>query len=216
MLGPWCLTLTVSVLSASTCFAEFTEQHVWTFDDRPPGKLPPDFSERGNRGPHWAVIETEKAVSRPNVLATGKPYRATRHPTLILANQRTGEEDFELAVSFLTATHNAGVASGLIWRAQDEQNYYLFQVSPLGKNNLALYRVVNGVRSQLDVATRPFDQREWHTLWVVVLDDRFVGTFDGRPVLDARDPQFRKGRFGLWSSGAGFTYFDNLNLKKLK
>ena len=214
MLGPWFLTLIVSLLSASTCFADFTEQHVWTFDDVPPGKLPPDFSELGNRGPHWAVIGTEKAVSRPNVLATGKPYRTTHHPAIMLINQRTGEDDFELAVSFLTATNKAGATSGLIWRAQDERNYYLFQVSHLGQNNLALYQVVNGVRNQLDVATRPFDQSEWHTLWVVVLGDRFVATLDGRPVLDARDPEFRNGRFGLWSSG--LTYFDNLNLKRLK
>jgi hypothetical protein len=213
---PWFLSLIVSFLSASTCFADFTEQHLWTFDDILPGKLPPDFSEHGNRGAHWAVIEADKAISRPNVLATGKPDRTTRHPTIILVNQRTGGEDFELVVSFLTATDNAGAASGLIWHAQDEHNYYLFQVSLHGKNNLSLYQVVQGVRNQLDVATRPFEQSEWHTLWVLVLDDRFVATLDGRPVLDARDPKFRKGRFGLWSSGASLTYFDNLNLKKLK
>lgn len=198
------------------CLADVTEQYSWMFDDVPTGKLPHDLSETGKRGPHWAVIETDRAVSRPNVLATGKPYETTRHSTTILANQRTGEGDVELSVSILIATSNVGAAGGLIWRAQNEQNYYLFQVSPLGKNNLALYQVVNGTRNQLDAATHPFSQSEWHTLWVVVLDDRFVATLDGRPVLDARDQKFRKGRFGLWSSGDGLTYFDNLNLKRLQ
>ena len=203
MVLPWFLTLMISFVSASTCFADFTEEHVWTFDDVPAGKLPPNFSESGNPGPHWAVIETDKALSRPNVLAAGKPSRTTRHPITILVNQRTGEEDFELGASLLTATKNAGAASGLIWHVQDEHNYYLFEVSLLGQNNLALYRVA-------------FDQSEWHSLRVIVLDDRFVATLDGRAVLDARDPKFRKGRFGLWSSGVGLTYFDNLTLKILK
>jgi len=105
MVPPWSLTMMVAFLSASTCLADVTDQHVWTFDDVPAGKLPADLRESADRSPHWAVTEADRAVSRPNVLATGTPDRATPHPTIILATQPTGEEDFELAVSFLSATH---------------------------------------------------------------------------------------------------------------
>lgn len=219
MLLRWSLTLVASFAAASMSFADSTDlETLWTFDDIPTGKLPANFapgSQSGNSGPRWRVIETDKALSPPKVLVTGKRSQNTGHPDVIFVNQLI-EGNFELSVSLLTATNKSGTGNGLMWRAQDNRDYYLLQVSPLGQNNIVLYRVVKGVRTLLDAVTRPFGQSEWHTLQVIVLDDRFVATLNGRAVLDGRDQRFTKGRFGLWSSGIGITYFDNLHLKKLK
>jgi len=225
MLLPWFLSLVVFLVSASTCVAGSADlETLWTFDDIALGKLPANFAcpnQNGNRGPAWTVIESKKALNPPKVLAVGEHSRNTGHPTIILANEVT-DDDFELSVSFVRATSKSGAGSGLIWRARDERNYYLLQLNPLGRNNMTLYRVVKGVRTQLDACarvdavTRGFAQTEWHTLQVIVLGDRFVATFDGRDALDCRDQTFTKGRVGLWSSGSSLTYFDNLHLKKLK
>jgi hypothetical protein len=186
------------------------------FDDTPIGTLPSDFAagKNGNPGGGWTVIETATALSSPKVLAAGKVSQSIGHPTLVLVNQVI-EEDFELTVSLLLKVNKS---AGLLWTVQNERSYYLLQVSSAGQANITLYRVVKGVWTQLETTSteHSFTPSQWHTLRVIVLDDRFVATFDEHPVLDIRDHTFAKGRFGLWSSGSGTTYFDNLHLKRIR
>jgi hypothetical protein len=51
---------------------------------------------------------------------------------------------------------------------------------------------------------------------MIALGGRFVVTMDGRSVVDERDSTFLKGRIGLWASGDGTSFFDDLRVKKLR
>jgi hypothetical protein len=78
--------------------------------------------------------------------------------------------------------------------------------------NFRLYKVVDGVRSQLDTAQAQADAAGWHTLKIVTVGRDIRGYFDGRLLLEAEDDQFSQpGKIGLWSKADAVTDFDDFS-----
>jgi len=84
--------------------------------------------------------------------------------------------DVDLEVSVLAVAGRGDIGGGLIWRAQDEQNYYLTRANPL-EQNIRSYRVVKGVRQQLANFNQIIPTSRWHALRVVVRGNHFQVMF---------------------------------------
>ena len=106
------------------------------------------------------------------------------------------------------------MGGGLIWRAQDDRNYYLTRANPL-EQNIRIYRVVKGVRHLLKNFDRIIDVRKWHTLRVVQRGCQVHVFYDDEQVFDLCDETFMQGRIGLWTKSDAVTYFDDLRLQLL-
>jgi hypothetical protein len=77
--------------------------------------------------------------------------------------------------------------------------------------------VVNGRRRELAGWDGKVAPRTWHTLAVEARGSRFVVSFDGKQVIDAKDDTFQDaGKVGLWTKADSVTEFDGLVVKPLQ
>ncbi len=97
---------------------------------------------------------------------------------------------------------------GLVWRAQDERNYYLARWNPL-EDNLRLYTVRDGARRLLVSIDAALERDAWHELRATMNGARIVVVLDERFVLSFDDTTFTQGgAIGLWSKADASTTFD--------
>jgi hypothetical protein len=160
------------------------------------------------------VIERLDAPSPPHVLAQ-LMTRGFEHSYKIVLIEGTTATNLDLEVSFLAIAGEGDMGGGLIWRAQDDRNYYLTRANPL-EQNIRLYRVVDGVRHKLVNFNQIISVRKWNTLRVVVRGNHFQVVYNGQPVIEIDDHTFMTGLVGLWTKSDAVTYFDDLQLRILK
>ena len=110
---------------------------------------------------------------------------------------------------------------GLVWRFQNEDNYYLVRANAL-ENNVVLYKVENGKRTDLPVKGegRTYGKEgagarpgQWSTLRVVAAGPRFEVFFNGNKLYEVEDATFtRPGKVGVWTKADSVTQFDDLTV----
>jgi hypothetical protein len=162
----------------------------------------------------WKVMESPKAISPPNVLAQLRNKGGEHNYNLVLVDD-TNSSDLDLSVSFLPISGKADMGGGLVWRAQNDRNYYLTRANPL-EQNIRVYHVVNGIRKMLKNFDQIIDVRKWHSLRVINRGCQIQVFYDDRKIFDLCDETFREGRIGLWTKSDAVTYFDDLRLTILR
>jgi hypothetical protein len=110
-----------------------------------------------------------------------------------------------------------GRSGGLVWRYQDPSNYHVVQLT-LGKQEIGLYRVVNGNRVRLEVEDDvELDPAAWHTLRVVQRSRSVRVYLGGIRVFEDRDrTPAPDGSAGVWSAGDTLAEFDDLRVAALE
>jgi len=190
----------------------------WQFDDVPVNQLPSHFMLGtffdGRPAGDWKVVKSPQAVSPPNVLAQLREKGAEHNYNVVLIEDAPAA-DLDLSVSFLPISGKADMGGGLIWRAQDDRNYYLARANPL-EQNIRVYHVVNGVRKMLKNHDEIIDVRKWHRLRVINQGCRIQVFYDDKTIFDLCDQTFKEGHIGLWTKSDAVTYFDDLHLQILK
>ncbi len=130
--------------------------------------------------------------------------------------------DFHLEVETALANKcTSGDRYGLLFRAQDPANYYVFQIDCDGRYRLARYVSAAGT-PLIDWTDTPAIQRgsqAANTLAVTAQGSSFSLAINGEPLATASDSVFAGGRFGL-TVGANITknftvIFDNLRVSKV-
>ena len=118
----------------------------------------------------WQVAKNEKPIFNL-ALATG-----------------VEAQDLDLSVRLKAVAGEIDQGGGLAWRAADAKNYYLARYNPL-EDNFRLYKVVDGVRTQLQTADIQHTAG-WHTLRVSMQAAHIQCFYDGRKYLEADDQTF--------------------------
>jgi hypothetical protein len=121
----------------------------------------------------------------------------------------TSYKDLDISVRVKPRAGKLDQGGGLVWRAKDKVNYYIARFNPL-EDNLRLYLVENGRRTQLDHADVA-PGRDWRTLRITMQGRDITGWLDGKKLLVAEDSTFPDaGRIGVWSKSDAQSYFDDL------
>ncbi len=185
---------------------------LWTFDKTEVGKTPAGLMAKethpsGKPG-EWKVAADPAAPSGPNVLTlTTSASGGTFNVALL---DKTSYKDLDLRVRIRGNTGNEDQGGGLIWRAKDENNYYICRINPL-ENNFRVYKVVEGKRSQLQSTEFKADTGKWYQVRAVMMGDQITCYVDGKPYLDVKDDTFKDaGMLGLWTKADASSSFDNL------
>jgi hypothetical protein len=103
--------------------------------------------------PGWEVVRDPESPATGNVLAQVAADRNFRRYSLATYSG-PDLSDGRLVVRFKAVSGGAAKAAGLVWRYQDENNYYVVRADAL-RENVALFRVQNGRRRELVAVEHP-------------------------------------------------------------
>ncbi|MBM3883502.1 MAG: DUF1080 domain-containing protein [Verrucomicrobia bacterium] len=205
-------------LSLSLCAALNGQSRAATihFDDAPTGQSPAVWlaTQTGSGTAKWTVERDDSAPSRPNVL---KQSGQANYP-LCLKDAPAIRDGF-VEVKFKPVAGKEDQAGGVVWRAQDEDNYYICRANAL-EDNVTLYKTVAGKRTVLDIVGRKGGYGvkkkvaggQWHTMRVEFAGSRFKVFFNGRQLFEVEDDTFpQAGKVGLWTKADSVTLFDDFH-----
>ncbi len=125
--------------------------------------------------------------------------------------QDTNLTDGNITVEFKANAGRIDQGGGIMWRVQDNDNYYVARFNPL-EDNFRFYIVHDGVRSELASADIKLSSG-WHTMTVEQQGDNFKGYLDDKLELEHKDSKLKKsGGVGIWTKSDAQTSFDNLKI----
>lgn len=141
-----------------------------------------------------------------------------RFPVAVVSDVNAA--DVDLSVRFKPVSGRVDQAAGLVWRFQNADNYYIVRANAL-ENNVVLYKVENGTRTDLPVKGegRTYGKKaqvpsgQWSTLRVVAAGPRFDVYLNGSKLYEVEDSTFsRAGKVGVWTKADSVTQFDDLTI----
>ncbi len=193
-------SLLAVVLTASCGLAAAGGRKTWDFENDAPGRIAAGFAAASGS---WEVAEVE---GQHVLYQKARNEDRTFNVALV---EGTGYRDLDIQVRLRADSGKNDQGGGIVWRARDARNYYIARYNPL-EDNLRVYKVEDGKRTQLDHADAPGD-RGWHTLRITMKGREILGYLDGKRLLVAEDSTFPDaGMIGVWTKADAQTYFDDL------
>jgi len=197
-----------------------------SFGNSASDEIPAGFTNvvAGKGGPGvWKVVMdelpsafaplTDKApvVSRRAVLAQTAMDVTDEHFPMLVYTKETFD-DFTLTTKFKLVEGVSEQMAGVVFRYQDEKNFYVMRASGLG-NNVRFYKVVEGVRSQPIGPSVPVARRVWYELKLECRGNKITGWLNGEPVIpELMDTSFKSGRIGFWTKSDSVSYFTDAKI----
>ncbi len=189
----------------------------WTFDtdavDNPPVGFA--FGRTGTGAPgRWVVRAASGAPSPGNVLAqVDADSTDFRFPVAVA--DAPSITDGRLSVRCRMISGKVDQACGLVFRYQDENNYYITRANAL-EDNVTLYFVKDGRRKKLTGWNGKVAANAWHTLALNVRGNKLQVEWNGMKVIETTDDTFANtGKVGLWTKADSVTEFDDLRLEPI-
>jgi hypothetical protein len=183
--------------------------------DRPPKGF--EFGYTGGVGkPGTWVVQAEGA--NKFLAQTDPDSTRSRFPVAVLSD--VGAADVDLSVRFRPISGRVDQAAGLVWRYQNQDNYYIVRANAL-EDNVVLYKVEGGKRTDLPLkgkgrtygAKTEVPANQWSTLRVVADGRLFEVYLNGSKLYEVEDATFSKpGKVGVWTKADSVTQFDDLTV----
>ena len=160
------------------------------FDKDEAGKPPAGWTatQTGSGKAQWAVEKDDSAPSKPQVL---KQSGEATYPVCLKDDTRL--KDGFVEVKFKPVGGKEDQAGGVVWRAQDADNYYIARANAL-EDNVTIYHTIKGRRVSFQNVDVKVASGQWHTLRVEFAGNKFTVIFDGKKVIDASGRELQRGR----------------------
>ena len=217
MLRGICLLAASLLLSLNAGAAEV----VFDFSKTPVGKTPEGFKSAliGSGGtPVWQVMMDEAPSSFAPL--TTKGNTTTKAAVLaqtttegiderfpILLNEGDVFGDFTFTTKFKLVSGSKERMAGIVFRAQDQHNFYVLRASGLG-NTFRFYKVVNGIREPAIGPEIQIASGVWHEMSVQCEANKIRCFLNGKQVIpDLTDNSFTTGKVGFWTKSDSVSYF---------
>lgn len=139
--------------------------------------------------------QAPRLSKRAVVAQTAPSAEDERFPLLVWTGQRFG--DFTYTARFKITGGALEQIAGLVFRVQDERNFYVVRASALG-GNLRFYKFVDGQRSPPIGPSIPFEKGRWYELSVRAGGNQLDVLLDGTNAFPTiTDSSFTAGRVGF-------------------
>jgi len=153
----------------------------------------------------WEVRAEADAPSPPNALCqTG----TATFPAVSLGDAVFG--DVVATTRFKPISGREDRAAGLIFRVQDQDNYYILRANAL-ENNVNFYKYAGGSRSTLKEGKSQVVAGQWQELRVEAIGNHLRGFLNDQQVVEVSDDTYQAGQIGLWTKADSVTCFDDVN-----
>lgn len=179
----------------------------WTFES---GKVPQSWriaeTNSTDTQAQWGVVE-DKADGNHWFAITKTENKRSTYNLAIFEEAKFKDVRIQVIVKAGTGIEDQG--GGPIWRAIDENNYYIARWNPL-EDNFRVYYVKDSVRKQLDSLDVKLDHKKPHIIFISMVGTTINAMVDDH-LLTLEDDTFAKaGKIGLWSKADAATWFDDL------
>ena len=156
----------------------------------------------------WRVVADSTTPGRAKVLTIDRIQDKSSGVFNLYWTNQVAFQNGELSVRMRANSGNIDQGGGLIWRAQDENNYYVARYNPL-ESNFRLYYVKQGSRTTLATSDRlSASPGQWVQLRIAHQGQRIQGWFNNTLAWEVDDSQFPKvGGVGLWSKADAASSF---------
>ncbi len=162
-----------------------------------PDEVPPVLAPLTDRAP---------VVAKRAVLAQLAQDPTDEHFPLLVYDGETFT-DFTLTTRFKTVQGEKEQMAGVVFRLQDEQNFYVVRASSLG-STFRFYKVVDGQRGPPIGPQIEIPKGVWHELTVECKGNQIRCLLNGKEVFPALgDSSFPKGKIGFWTKSDSVSYF---------
>jgi 3-keto-disaccharide hydrolase len=207
-----CLVVTLTlIVHGATRKVDFSDDAV----GQPPKGFEFGLTAKAGAPGKWVVQAegTNKYLAQVDADST-----RSRFPVAVVADVTAA--DVDLSVRFKPVSGRVDQAAGLVWRFQNEDNYYIVRANAL-ENNVVLYKVENGKRTDLPLKGegRTYGKKtqvpsgQWSSLRVVAAGPRFDVFFNGSKLYEVEDTTFTQpGKVGLWTKADSVTQFDDVTI----
>ena len=199
-------TLTVATLVVGAMLAAVDAADSVNFDNLKVGAPPPGWTatKTGTGDAKWTIEADDSAPSKPNVL---KQSGVATYP--VAFKNDTSLKDGFVEVKFKPISGKEDQAGGVVWRLKDANNYYVARANAL-EDNVTIYDVVNGRRTERKRTNMKVAPNMWHTIRVDFAGNHFTVTCDGRKAIEWDDDTFKDaGKVGVWTKADSVTAFDD-------
>ena len=200
-----------------SAMAQGAAAKAWDFQDDKADAPPAGFTfgrTGGGKMGKWVVRVDPSAPAGDHVLAKvdtdGTDYR---FPVAVADTPVL--KDLRLECRCKQVSGKTDQACGLVFRYQDENNYYVARANAL-EDNVRLYHVVKGRRRQIGGWNGKVAGGVWHTLAVEARGDKLKVIWEGKQIIDVADDTLREaGKVGVWTKADSVTYYDALSATPL-
>ena len=209
-------TLLLVTAGAFTVFAD-TRRIDFTQDTvgQPPKGF--EFGHTAGVGRPGAWVVQAEGANR-FLAQTDADSTRSRFPVAVLSDLSSA--DVDLSVRFKPISGRVDQAAGLVWRYQNQDNYYIVRANAL-EDNVVLYKVEHGKRTDLPLKGegRTYGKKsevpaaQWSTLRVVARGPLFEVYMNGTKLYEVEDTTFKQpGKVGVWTKADSVTHFDDLSV----
>jgi len=164
------------------------------------------FERTGNGAPaDWKMVQDDTMAGGRVLAQTSSDRTDYRFPLAIY--QPVSVANVEVSVRFKAVAGSIDRAAGIAVRLADRDNYYVVRANAL-EDNVNLYRVIKGSRTQIDGKRHKVSSGVWHTLGLKVTGNRFAVSFDGAELYSATDQSLTQaGKVALWTKADSVAHF---------
>jgi hypothetical protein len=170
----------------------------------------------------WKIIEdevpNEMSRLRPNAPAPKKNVLAQlsrditdeHYPILVYTNEVFGDFTFKTRIKCVGGVIEQ--MAGIVFRYQDERNYYYLRASAKG-NTFRFFKVVGGQRSAPIGPEMQIPSGVWHDLAVECKANSIKCFLNGTQAIpDLTDNSFASGRIGFWTKSDSVSHFSDAQI----
>lgn len=211
-------------LLAACLFTGFTvgaAEVVFDFSKTPTGKTPEGFKSLligSGPAPAWQVTTDDAPSSFAPLTAKGNSTtkafvlaQTSADPTderfPILLNEGDTFGDFTFSTKFKLVSGTKERMAGLVFRAQDQHNFYVLRASGIG-NTFRFYKVVNGLRQPPIGPEIEIPTGVWQEMAVQCEANKIRCFLNGKQVIpDLTDNSFITGKVGFWTKSDSVSHF---------
>lgn len=165
----------------------------------------------------WRVIEDEVPSVIPSITANAPiPKKSVlaqlsrdptdeHYPILVYTNETFG--DFTFTTRLKCVAGAVEQMAGVVFRYQDERNYYYIRASAKG-STFRFFKMVNGERSPPIGPEIQIPAGVWHELTIECKGNKIRTLFNGKSIIpELTDNSFAAGRIGFWTKSDSVSHF---------
>ncbi|HEX7862383.1 MAG TPA: family 16 glycoside hydrolase [Verrucomicrobiae bacterium] len=208
--------LTLLVLAAALCpthaadlFFDFASSNALTgFHSTVTGEGKPGL---------WRIITDEVPSTIPTITANAPATKKSvlaqlsrdltdeHYPILVYTNDTFG--DFTFTTRLKCVSGVVEQMAGIVFRYQDEKNYYYVRASAKG-STFRFFKLVDGQRSAPIGPEMQIPAGTWHDLSVECKANKIRILFNGQPIIpELTDNSFASGKIGFWTKSDSVSHF---------